>query len=132
MSETVEQPEVDPKSPLGVARALVEDYAEERVEQQQFLEALDRYDAQIQLWAEENEKVTLPPDYEEGPAMLEAVFQGLQQLADGVALLRQFGEQGDFDLAEQGLAQIEEGQQLLAHLENMSAEKLEEMQEFSW
>ncbi len=123
----------DPKSPLGVANTLVHDFIQGRLNSDQLLAALDRFDAQLDVWAEKIQDIPVPESYAEtAETMLEGSVQGLEQIAAGVGMLRESVQKEDSDLAEQALQEIAEGQELLSKLEAITGENVQQATEFLW
>ena len=108
----------DTQSPFAVARTLLEQFESGERNVEDFLNALDIFDAHLQQWAEGVESVPDEPErYPEGAELKAASIEGLQLLADAVQSMREYADQGDVELAHAAMDLVQEAEALLTTLQ---------------
>lgn len=110
-----------PESPLGVLANLLQEFRSGERDQQALEASLAIFDEFLQEWAQAIQ-ASDSPDQDLQGQVSDGLLKALQGLADAAALLREYGEFGEEEIAENAMAEAREAQELLLEMLEISQE----------
>jgi len=110
-----------PESPLGVLANLLQEYRSGERDQQALEASLTVFDEFLQEWAQ---AISAPdsPDQDSPDEVSQGLLKALQGLADAAAMLREYSELGEEEIADSAMAEAVEAQELLLEMLEISQE----------
>ena len=105
-----------PNSPYQLAQRFVGELEEGQISPSEFQERMTLFEQNLEVWHQALEQIRTGDDYVEGKDLVEDAKMSLQQIYDGVELLRQYGHSRSQESLSQALDMIEEASQFMAEL----------------
>lgn len=117
-----------PNNPYELAQRFVGELEENQIDPAQFMERMDLFEQHLQNWHTALEQIKTSDDYQEGKDLVEDAKQSLEQVYEGVGLLREYAQSRNEDTLSTALDMIEEASQFMAELIDTTEDNLEELE----
>ena len=112
-------------SPFAVAQRLLEDFLQEKLSSEEYLQALGRYAEHVRGWDRGLGELALPEEeQEESQVLLTGAKEGINKISQGVETLTRLATDKRVEIAEQGLQEIAEGQELLSQVKEITDQNI--------